>query len=110
VGIGVDGVTAPLLDRIARGGGARLLPRGGVKVDGLPRGLPACRRLLGGRLSSPGGSAPLLWCRLSHWKQAVACVSVVCVLVGGSGGGVLVLVARVVFVARVVVARDVFVL
>ncbi len=30
VGVGVDGVTAPLLDRVASGGGAWLLPRGGV--------------------------------------------------------------------------------
>ena len=31
VGIGVDGVAAPLLDRVARGSGPRLLPRGGSR-------------------------------------------------------------------------------
>ena len=37
VGIGVIGVAAPILDQVVHGGGARLLPWGGVKVNGLPR-------------------------------------------------------------------------
>ena len=59
VGVGVDSVAAPLLDRVAHGRGARLLPWGGVKVDGLPCGLCA-PRFLRGHLLPTGGGALLL--------------------------------------------------
>ncbi len=113
VGVGVDDVAGHLLGRVARGGGARLLPRGGV--DGLPRGLSVAR-FLRGRLPSPGGSALLLWNHFGgHGKWVVVIVSVVfigfstAVLVGSSGCGVLILVACV-FVSQVDVARVVVIL
>ena len=84
---------APLLDGVACGGSARLLPWGGFEVNGLlPRGLPVAR-LLGGPLASPGGSAPLLLSPVGHWKQVVVGDSIICILAGGAGGGV--------FIARV---------